>query len=89
MQQYVPQVLIKWGGSGQVALSYPPSQLAPIAQPTAVVWGEADPILPSRWADRLGDYFPQLAGVQLLAGIGHFVPFEAPDTLVEAIRTVL
>jgi pimeloyl-ACP methyl ester carboxylesterase len=24
-----------------------------------------------------------------LEGIGHFVPFEAPDALVEAIRTVL
>jgi pimeloyl-ACP methyl ester carboxylesterase len=77
------------GGSGQVALSYPPSQLAPITQPTAVVWGEADPILLSSWADRLEDYFPHLVGVQLLAGIGHFVPFEAPDAFVEAIRTVL
>jgi len=72
-----------------VALSYLPSQLAPIAQPTAVVWGEADPILLSSWADRLEEYFPQLVGVQMLAGIGHFVPFEAPDALVEAIRTVL
>ncbi len=77
------------GGSGQVAISYPPSQLAPIPHPTAVVWGEADPILLSSWADRLEDYFPHLVGMQLLAGIGHFVPFEAPDALVEAIRTVL
>ena len=77
------------GGSGQVARSYPQSQLAPIPQPTAVVWGEADPILLSSWADRLEDYFPHLVGVRLLAGIGHFVPFEAPDAFVEAIRTVL
>jgi hypothetical protein len=72
-----------------VALSYPQSQLAPITQPTAVVWGEADPILLSSWADRLEDHFPHLVRVQLLAGIGHFVLFEAPDALVEAIRTVL
>jgi pimeloyl-ACP methyl ester carboxylesterase len=77
------------GGSGQVARSYPPSQLAPITCPTAVVWGEADPILPPSWADRLQDYFPQLVGVQFLAGIGHFVPFEAPDAFIESIRTVL
>ena len=77
------------GGSGQVALSYPQSQLAPITHPTAVVWGEDDPILPSSWADRLEEYFPQLVRLQILAGIGHFVPFEAPDALVEAIRTVL
>ena len=77
------------GGSGQVTISYPQSQLAPITQPTAVVWGEADPILLSSWAEPLEEYFPLLVGVQMLAGIGHFVPFEAPDALVEAIRTVL
>ena len=77
------------GGSGQVAVSYPPSQLAPITHPTAVVWGEADPVLLSSWADRLEEYFPHLVRVQMLAGIGHFVPFEAPDAFIEAIRTVL
>ena len=77
------------GGSGQVATSYPQSQLAPITHPTAVVWGEADPVLLSSWADRLEEYFPHLVRVQMLAGIGHFVPLEAPDALVEAIRTVL
>ena len=41
-----------------------------------------------RWADR-PDYFPQLVGVQFLAGIGHFVPIEAPDAFIEVIRTVL
>jgi pimeloyl-ACP methyl ester carboxylesterase len=41
------------------------------------------------WADRLGEYFSHLIGVQVLPGIGHFVPFEAPDALVEAIRSVL
>jgi pimeloyl-ACP methyl ester carboxylesterase len=77
------------GGSGQLALAAPQSQPAPVTHPTAVVWGEADPILPPGWADRLEDYFPRLVRVQTLAGIGHFVPFEAPDALVEAIRAVL
>jgi pimeloyl-ACP methyl ester carboxylesterase len=77
------------GGSGQVASSYPQSQLAPITHPTAVVWGEADPILLPSWADRLAEFFSHLVRVQMLAGIGHFVPFEAPDAFVEAIRTVL
>jgi pimeloyl-ACP methyl ester carboxylesterase len=61
----------------------------PITHPTAVVWGEADPILLSSWADRLEGSFSHLVGVQILAGIGHFVPFEAPDAFVKAIRTVL
>ncbi len=77
------------GGSGQMALSYPQSQLIPIAHPTAVVWGEDDPVLLSSWADRLEEYFPHLVRVQMLAGIGHFVPFEAPDALVEVISAVL
>jgi pimeloyl-ACP methyl ester carboxylesterase len=77
------------GGSGQLAVSYPQSQLAPITQPTAVVWGEADPVLLSSWADRLEDYFPHLVRVQMLAGSGHFVPFEAPDAFIEIIRMVL
>jgi len=77
------------GGSGQIASSSPQSLSAPITHPTAVVWGEADPILVPSWADRLAEFFSQLVRVQMLAGIGHFVPFEAPDAFVEAIRAVL
>lgn len=76
-------------GSGQIALSYPQNQPSPIAQPTAVVWGEADPILLSSWADRLEEYFSHLVHVQMLAGVGHFTPFEAPDAFVETINAVL
>ncbi len=80
------------GGSGQMAMSLaagtaPP--VDPIAQPTAVLWGEVDPVLPAAWADRLDETFTQLLGVRILPGIGHFVPFEAPDAVVEAIRSVL
>ena len=39
--------------------------------------------------DRLEEYFPHLVRVQMLAGIGHFVPFEAPDAFIETISTVL
>jgi pimeloyl-ACP methyl ester carboxylesterase len=76
-------------GSGQMALSYSQNQPSPIIQPTAVVWGEADPILLSSWADRLEEYFYHLVRVQMLAGIGHFTPFEAPDAIAEAIKAVL
>jgi pimeloyl-ACP methyl ester carboxylesterase len=79
------------GGSGQIALAAaagtPPPP--PIAQPTRVLWGNADPVLPAAWADRLGESFTQLLGVHILPGIGHFVPFEAPDAFVEAIRSVV
>ena len=52
-------------------------------------WYDWRRVLLSSWADRLEEYFPHLVGVQMLAGIGHFVPFEAHDAFVEAIRTVL
>ncbi|MGZ6391657.1 MAG: alpha/beta fold hydrolase [Ktedonobacterales bacterium] len=77
------------GGSGQLAQTAGTTAPFPITQPTAIVWGEADPVLPSAWADRLGETFVHLIGVQVLPGIGHFVPFEAPDAFLEGIRTVL
>jgi pimeloyl-ACP methyl ester carboxylesterase len=77
------------GGSGQVALASGNIPPVPITHPTMILWGEADPIAPPAWADRLGDTFSRLLGVQFLPGIGHFVPFEAPEAVVEAIRIVL
>jgi pimeloyl-ACP methyl ester carboxylesterase len=79
-------------GSAQLALAAAAGTALPappITQPTQVLWGEVDPILPAAWADRLGETFVRLLGVQLLPGIGHFVPFEAPEVVVEAIRAVL
>jgi pimeloyl-ACP methyl ester carboxylesterase len=76
-------------GSGQIIAPLSPDALLPIQQPTTVVWGEKDPILLATWTDRLGDFFARLLRVQILPGIGHFVPFEAPDVLVEAIRSVI
>jgi len=77
------------GGSGQVALTSGNIPPVPITHPTMILWGEADPIAPPAWADRLGETFSHLLGVQFLPEIGHFVPFEAPEAVVEAIRTVL
>ena len=59
-----------------------------VAQPTFVLWGEADPVIPVRWSDRLAMYFPRLS-VRLLPGVGHFVPFEAPDETTQAIRAAM
>jgi pimeloyl-ACP methyl ester carboxylesterase len=76
-------------GSAQVALAASTGRPEPITPPTQVLWGEADPILLPAWADRLGETFTHLLGVQILPGIGHFVPFEAPEAFVAAIQTVL
>ena len=61
----------------------------PIPHPTIVLWGDADPIILAAWADKLEEYFSQLHRVQILPGVGHFVAFEAPDSVTEAIRSLL
>jgi len=63
-------------------------QTLQISQPTVVLWGERDPVMQAAWADRLGDYFAQLS-LQLLPDVGHFVPFEAPEEGLAAIRAAL
>jgi pimeloyl-ACP methyl ester carboxylesterase len=56
-----------------------------ISQPTRVLWGECDPIFPPAWSDKLTDYFPDMA-LKMLPDVGHFVPFEAPEDVVDAIE---
>lgn len=62
--------------------------LEKIAQPTSVLWGESDPVIPVSWSDRLGDTFADFT-LRTLPGVGHFVPWEAPDDVIEAISGVL
>jgi pimeloyl-ACP methyl ester carboxylesterase len=59
-----------------------------IATPTIVLWGELDPIIPVELADRLPEFFPS-SSLEVLPGVGHFVPFEAPEEVTTAIRKAL
>jgi pimeloyl-ACP methyl ester carboxylesterase len=56
-----------------------------ISQPTRILWGSCDPIFPPAWSDKLTDYFPDMA-LKMLPDVGHFVPFEAPEDVVDAIE---
>ena len=51
---------------------------APIAVPTGIRWGTADPLFPYAWTDRLGETFSEL-DLAPLQGVGHFPHREAPD----------
>ena len=55
-----------------------PPELPKIEVPTRVRWGESDPVLKVRWADRLGDYFANLDFVPMPEA-GHFAHYERPD----------
>ena len=59
----------------------------PIRHRTLVLWGEADPVIPVRWADRLGESFVDV-DLKTLPGIGHFTAFEAPEAVVAAVATL-
>lgn len=59
-----------------------------ISQPTVIAWGELDPVIPSAWADRLGETFVDHE-FSILPGIGHFVPLEAPAQTIQTIRRAL
>lgn len=61
-----------------------PPPVRAIDHPTRVLWGAADPVLKSAWADRLPDYFTDLR-VDILPDAGHFVHWEKPDTAAKAI----
>jgi pimeloyl-ACP methyl ester carboxylesterase len=56
-----------------------------IQQPARILWGARDPVIKVVWADKLGDYFAQLAPLEVLEDVGHFVPFEAPEMAMRAI----
>jgi pimeloyl-ACP methyl ester carboxylesterase len=60
-----------------------------IHQPTVVRWGELDPVVRVEWSDRLAEVFTHLVSFERLPGVGHFVPFEAPDETLAAIREAL
>ena len=52
-------------------------ELPKITSPAYFLWGEGDPILKVRWADRLGDYFSDFE-FEPAPGAGHFVHYERP-----------
>jgi len=54
------------------------------AAPTTVLWPEHDPLFDRAWSDRLDDYFSDVE-LELLDGVGHFTPLEAPDAFAAAI----
>ena len=65
----------------------PPATLA-VPVPTLVLWGEADPILPVAWADRLPEYFPRLT-LTRVPDVGHFMMREDPHRVVAEVLAFL
>lgn len=60
----------------------PRDRLAAFAMPVAVAWGGLDNVLPARHADGL----PAHWSVRLFPDLGHMLPDEAPDEMLDIIR---
>ena len=75
-------------GAGTLAAALAERVPAPedrLAVPTTVLWPTEDPLFPVAWSDRI-DAFLAHAQLQVLDGVGHFVPLQAPDAVADAIR---
>jgi len=62
--------------------------LAAIEVPVLILWGEDDPVYPSRVGERLNDAMPS-STLGLLPGCGHFLIEEAADTIGPMISEYL
>lgn len=58
------------------------------AMPTLIVWGERDPIIPVGHGRRAHAAMPG-SRLEVLPGVGHFPPLEAPEELAAALREFL
>jgi pimeloyl-ACP methyl ester carboxylesterase len=64
------------------------SQLAQITMPVVMVWGAEDHEVPVDVARRAGELLPGNYSLTLVPGIGHLLPTDAPQALVDAVVAV-
>jgi pimeloyl-ACP methyl ester carboxylesterase len=60
------------------------AELERIDAPTLVLWGDQDRVIPRRLVDELVELHPAWA-FRVVGGIGHGLPWEAPDTYVRLV----
>ncbi len=69
------RAIAAWSGAGR---------LRRVAVPTTVVHGTEDPLIPVRNGMRLAQLVPGARYVEL-PGVGHLVPYEAPDRVLDLV----
>ncbi|MEU9101720.1 alpha/beta hydrolase [Streptomyces sp. NPDC048361] len=60
-----------------------------LTMPSAVVAGSADRLTPPVHAQRLADALPDCRSFDVLPGVGHMTPIEAPDFITGKIRALV
>ena len=61
------------------------SRLPRIGQPTLVLWGEKDQVVPPGYAAKFADAIGASATVQRLPGAGHLAEIDAPEAVAAAV----
>ena len=64
-------------------------ELAHIAVPVAMVWGELDTEVPVVVAQRAQDLIHSAHSLRVVASVGHLMPIEAPQELVTEVEKLL
>jgi pimeloyl-ACP methyl ester carboxylesterase len=64
------------------------SQLSQISNPVRLIWGAEDTEVPVAVAQAAQPLIEE-ASLEVLPGVGHFVPVQAPDALRHAIEDAL
>lgn len=86
---------LRWyrSGAGTVATARraaasPAEPQPPLTHRAEVLWGESDSLFPPEWAEGLESTLADHR-LRMLPGVGHFIPFEAPEAVIEAVRALL
>lgn len=84
----------RMGTAGKILFPIPNRGLADrlyrITCPTLLVWGERDRMYPPVYAHRFRELLASVdADVELIAAAGHMAPYEQPEAVLGAIRSVL
>jgi pimeloyl-ACP methyl ester carboxylesterase len=61
---------------------------APVGVPTIALWGDRDPMRPLAHREGFEQAFSRSQS-RVLAGVGHFVPIEAPEAVAKAVGELL
>ena len=64
------------------------SSLRGITAPTAIVWGKEDRVMPLNIARKLAAEIPN-ASLEIISGVRHFTPTEAPRAVAAAVQRLL
>ena len=65
------------------------AELGAITAPTLVVVGELDEETPPSYSETLAAAIPDVRGHEVIAGVGHLTPLEAPATFNQMLRSFL